>query len=156
MSAGSNLSTGQFSGPGGQGKLFMTPREIMSSHDPFEGDHRYGEGVSDVWERKAQEAYDVGLTDRIEDEGVQRPVQLIPAGLKGLDSVGSYESSGSLADGHHRVAAANDVRPDSLLPVMPARGFGDPNARASRANGIDYSEFMDDTSGYGSTGSTGT
>ena len=156
MTASNSLSTGQFSGPGGQGKLFMTPREIMGSHVPFEGDVRSGEDDHAVWERKAQEAYDVGLTHRIEDEGVHRPVHLIPAGLHGLESVGSYESSGSLADGHHRVAAANDVRPDSLLPVMPARGFGDPNARASRANGIDYSEFMDDTSGYGSTGSTGT
>lgn len=156
MTARNSLSTGQFSGPGGQGKLFMTPREIMATHVPFEGDMRAGESDHDVWERKAQEAYDVGLTDRIETEGVQRPVHLIPAGLKGLDSVGSYESSGSLADGHHRVASANDVRPDSLLPVLPARGFGDPNARASRVNGIDYSEFMDDTSGSGGSGSTGT
>lgn len=78
------------------------------------------EGDSELWERKAEEAdydYSPSLQSQIESEGVRKPIHLSEQfGVMGKRMV---------AGGHHRIAAANDVNPDMLMPVVHHRSFGE-------------------------------
>jgi hypothetical protein len=110
-------------------KMFMTPKEIMSSHknwdrllnDP-DGSKLYAYKLHEAKTEPTSEAYryDVwaaGRTDvlgprippmyrtlyeSVKAEGVKKPVHLSP----------NY-----VVWGHHRIAAANDIDPNMLIPV---------------------------------------
>lgn len=85
-------------------RLFMTPREIMSEYEPASGDYMVGEDTRDVWKRKEREARISGMTRSIREKGVQVPVSLHP-------------DWNEIMGGHHRIAAAYSVDPDSVIPV---------------------------------------
>ena len=59
-----------------------------------------------MWERKAKEAKSSRLTSSIKKKGVQKPVKMM-----------EFMSGHILADGHHRVAAAHSLDPNTLVPV---------------------------------------
>lgn len=96
-------------------RMFMTPREIVSEYHPLAGDFKVlrdpvtkkdtFEQPADVWERKAQEADRVGLTESIKERGVEIPVSLDP-------------KEKVVVGGHHRIAAALKINPDQFIPVM--------------------------------------
>lgn len=96
--------------------MFMTAHEIKSQYRPWQADrravevpdpdigHTYRmETDSELWDRKAREAPDHGLTKTSVKHGIHTPVPL----LEGRE----------VWDGHHRVAAAAVHTPDSLIPV---------------------------------------
>jgi hypothetical protein len=97
-------------------KMFMTPSEIMSSRLPLTADRIVKnstvlEDPESLWERKLKQSkapptsprYKRSLYDTIKREGVKEPVHLGPTQVTG---------------GHHRIAAANDIAPDTLIPVV--------------------------------------
>lgn len=99
--------------------MFMSAHEIRSKYQPLEADHEeiedYDEATDhysstretsdELWDRKAEEADDWGLTDNIREHGVHTPIPL-------------NVDNGQLANGHHRVAAMNDIDHHQLLPVL--------------------------------------
>jgi hypothetical protein len=116
-----------------QGKLFMSAREIMATHDPNQPDRFFhGTDVSvsrassykrgdeyvppetndQLYQRKLGEANKSGLTDDLRTHGVNMPIMLATEtqGASGKPNV---------AGGHHRLAAMSHLNPDQLLPVMP-------------------------------------
>jgi hypothetical protein len=116
-----------------QGKLFMSAREIMSTHDPNQPD-RYFQGTDisvsraasvkrdgkyvphetneQLYQRKLGEANKSGLTFKLHTQGVNMPIMLATEtqGVTGKPNV---------AGGHHRLAVMSHLSPDQLLPVMP-------------------------------------
>jgi len=118
MSAEDNLSSQQWE----QLPMFMSASEIMgkvnSSADAP------GAKMEDVWHQKLYEAKTGAirnalyvptrkrrgnsLYESIQNNGVREPVQLNRNGAEGY----------SLAEGHHRVAAAHDIDPNMMLPVV--------------------------------------
>lgn len=67
------------------------------------------ETVPEAWDRKRDEADYSGLTDSIETEGIRKPVRLYGGT--------TWRELGTITDGHHRVAAANDLNPNMEVPV---------------------------------------
>lgn len=176
-----NVNPDQFGGPGGQGRLFMTPQEIKQGYQPWDGDRhavmqrglRPHTGMTDrpevytgqdlrdaqaelhyagydfesqrttggswyaehesletddqLYSRKVDEAHDYGLYGDIEDEGVKNPIRLTDGGRWG---------KGTIVDGHHRLASADDINPDDLIPVMNASHFYDPTVRGHGGRGL--------------------
>lgn len=122
MAAKNNINPDQL-------KMFMTPKEIMSSHENWDRLPNDPDG-SKLYARKLHEAkteptpeankYEIWaagksdfigpqipptyrtLYESIKAEGVKNPVHLSPNYVVG---------------GHHRIAAANDIDPNMLIPV---------------------------------------
>lgn len=105
-------------------QMFMTPKEITSKWEPLYGDRLVGESDSDFWKRTASEGkeMDVRGDERFGDEeslygsvsreGVKNPVHL------GWDD----NRPDQILGGHHRIAAAMDTAPDSVIPVLHHEG----------------------------------
>jgi hypothetical protein len=83
------------------------------------------EGDAELWQRKAAEGhrYEIGpvvkgefttLPESIAREGVKNPVHL------SSDQFGAMGKR-VVAGGHHRIAAAHEVAPDKLIPVLHHR-----------------------------------
>lgn len=123
--------------------MFLTAREIKHNYQPHYGDrmedpYNYETGKetdSILWERKAMEAHENGLTRHLRDHKWQFD-QAIPLSMHGpafgrafmpfvpLDSEtgGPMDTRPEILDGHHRIAAADDTdyggSPDALIPVV--------------------------------------
>jgi hypothetical protein len=109
MAASENLSYEQLA-------MYMPAHEVMAKTGQKSPDRTfrdYGlrlppvrEGVDAMWERKAKEAKSKGLISSISKKGIQKPVKMMP-----------FMGQHVLLDGHHRVAAANSLDPNFLVPV---------------------------------------
>ncbi len=102
--------------------MFMTPQEIHTHYQPTDGDRlRYslgGEALrethGEMMERKLDEAHHEGLTSSIKKHGVVDPIQLQASTQDWqVGSQGKYQ----IMDGNHRLAAANAINPQGLVPV---------------------------------------
>ena len=98
MSAQDNLSHQQLA-------MYMTPREL-SRHEMGDA-HFTGEKPHEIMQRKLQEATKSGLADKIRSQGVQEPVHLYH----------NENGSSTLTDGHHRLAVAQTMGKNTLIPV---------------------------------------
>jgi len=98
--------------------MFKTPREILATH--VGGDATVNDKAQkDMWKRKLKESKstkhewtgeEVPGPSRhasIKAEGVQKPV-----------SLSTHYKQPTVQDGHHRLAAPNDIDPDRLIPVQ--------------------------------------
>lgn len=98
--------------------MFMSANEITARYQPLDAD-REEDGWSgpetndELWERKANEAWDEGLAQGIIEHGVKKPVSLGQA-------VGS-EGKPQIVGGHHRLAVMREESPDELMPVLHYR-----------------------------------
>ena len=79
-------------------------RAIHEWATPLDWDRREHPHVDDFWGDKLEEASMAGMDDSIRKHGVINPVRMYDVGL--------------LRDGHHRVAAAMDVNPDTDVPIF--------------------------------------
>lgn len=103
-------------------RMFMTPHEILKEYKPNPADLHYldddpyastdenadrdrYETEDELWDRKAEEADESGLTDSIMAHGVKMPISLDPA-------------SRTIRGGHHRLIIANHLSPHQFIPVM--------------------------------------
>ena len=125
-------------GPGEQLRLFVDPREHMSTiqHSVDKGNE---ETMQQMWERKRTQAYDRGLVGDVRQRGVVNPVKLYSDPM-------NYGGAWVQGNGHHRVAAAAEVQlvtnkqqfvpveynsgdffddPDNFRVPRPQRDFGD-------------------------------
>lgn len=85
--------------------MYMTAHEL-SQHTM--GDNVFaGESKEDVMERKLGEAKRSGLASAIKFAGVQEPVHLYH----------EADNTATLTDGHHRLAVAQSMGKNTLLPV---------------------------------------
>jgi len=133
-----SASTPDFDPHSGQLAMFMTPREIRTHYKPLEGDRQRSQGTrltrgqpetdEEVWDRKARESKERGLTVSIQRHGVMSPVQ--------LQTASGYRKPQVLG-GHHRIAAAPE---DSLIPVIHHENFKeaktDPHNPYEKAAGV--------------------
>lgn len=147
--------------------MFMTPHEIQTHYSPLEGDRldmdRWDGDISDdddyadvetddeLWDRKAEEADESGLTESITKHGVLSPVQLAFSDKHGPR--GAPEVLG----GHHRVAAAP---PHSLVPVLHYNNIRDARGdkaysyeRSVRKEDPEYHRLHREEMGFGSSSS---
>lgn len=102
--------------------MFMTPHEIMKEYRPNPADIQYRyedpydstdwnadrdryETEDELWDRKAEESDESGLTDSIRRHGVKMPVSLDPANR-------------IVRGGHHRLVTAYHLSPHQFIPVM--------------------------------------
>jgi hypothetical protein len=141
--------------PTEQMKMFMSAREIRSSHKPLQGDFEevddWMDGMSadeddatrmetedELWNRKTEEAEDSGLYEDIEERGVQKPVHL--SAYTADDR--HYQGGGHerILGGHHRIAVMGETRPDDLMPVLHHRNLFD-------AQGVDSGHTLHDQRG---------
>lgn len=86
--------------------MFATGGELMQHVTPLEDDREWHDVVGtydeepetdeEFWDRKTEEADHYGLTDSVDHAGVQRPVRIT-------------EETGTVMNGHHRIAAAVEV-----------------------------------------------
>jgi hypothetical protein len=104
-------------------KLFTTPKEIMdqgyggvTSDEFIRARHGGFEGLDEMWSRKAREADSSGLTADIKTKGVEVPVALGTDVQPRFDE-GVDPSLGPIISGYHRVAAANAVDPNMIIPI---------------------------------------
>ena len=98
MSAQDNLSHQQLA-------MYMTPREL-SRHEMGDA-YLTSEEPHEIMQRKLQEATKSGLADKIRSQGVQEPVHLYH----------NENGSSTLTDGHHRLAVAQTMGKNTLIPV---------------------------------------
>lgn len=121
--------------------MYKTPKEILSEYNPLRGDIRGGETPKDTWKRKADEgrkglsgnsrneAFSVDSPDTLENsirrEGVQNPVTIQPKDL-------TFGYRPEVFGGHHRIATANKINPDMLIPVEYADRFDDASTNRRR------------------------
>ena len=85
--------------------MYMTPREL-SRHEL--GDtYLTGEEPHEIMQRKLHEATKSGLADKIRSQGVQDPVHLYH----------NVHGTSTLTDGHHRLAVAQTMGKNTLIPV---------------------------------------
>lgn len=68
-----------------------------------------------LWERKLDEAHDDGLYDSVASEGVRHPIRLGRSRNQNDDL--------EVVGGHHRLAAATDIDPHRLVPVLHDENF---------------------------------
>lgn len=85
--------------------MYMTPRELR--HAELGDTYVTGEEDHEILRRKLRESNKSGLATRIRKEGVKKPIHLF------------HENDGTstITDGHHRLAVAQTMRPDTLIPV---------------------------------------
>ena len=78
------------------------------------------------WEQKLEEADYDGLYDSIAKRGVTKPVALLAVDLHERRWK-RFLPAGNIMDGHHRIAAANEIDPNMEVPVTwrGERKFGD-------------------------------
>ena len=98
MSTQDNLSHQQLA-------MYMTPREL-SRHEMGDA-YLTSEEPHEIMQRKLQEATKSGLADKIRSQGVQEPVHLYH----------NENGSSTLTDGHHRLAVAQTMGKNTLIPV---------------------------------------
>ena len=85
--------------------MYMTPREL-SRHEL--GDtYLTGDEPHEIMQRKLHEATKSGLADKIRSQGVQDPVHLYH----------NVNGTSTLTDGHHRLAVAQTMGKNTLIPV---------------------------------------
>lgn len=79
----------------------------------------------EMWDRKLEDSHDSGVHELVGREGVRRPVRL-NAGLPEdpNPTMPAYQRHkymaiprGTIMDGHHRIAAANDHNPNAEVPI---------------------------------------
>ena len=102
--------------------MFIPAKDLIQSR-PFPGDRDYTEesdftkreNNQQLWDRKLREskeyptdAYDGTLHKEIAEAGVKEPVRLM---WEGRDVP-------TVVQGHHRIASANDIDPEMLVPAM--------------------------------------
>lgn len=85
--------------------MYMTPREL-SRHE-FGDTYLTGEEPHEIMQRKLHEATKSGLADKIRSQGVQDPVHLYH----------NVNGTSTLTDGHHRLAVAQTMGKNTLIPV---------------------------------------
>lgn len=96
--------------PTGQLPLFATAADLLSVVRPNPGDvrrHRASGVVEDdsmLWKRKLKESTDGSLRSSMAAEGMRKPPRVTA-------------STGTVKDGHHRLAVASADTPDRLIPV---------------------------------------
>lgn len=119
---------------GGQRAMFMSAADIVATHQPHPGD-MYALKVpldepAALWEAKAaaarvpSKAYGGSLTEHIIEHGVATPVHLAekvvetrPRGEKFPYAGDEVSNTATVAGGHHRIAAMNQLAPDEPLVV---------------------------------------
>lgn len=92
------------------GPQFMTPSEVLAYAQPGDFPSSYAEkGWSEKLAEAAAHDPDAGesLVDSVREYGVEEPI-IIAHG----------ENRRFILEGHRRIAAANEVRPDSPIPVL--------------------------------------
>jgi hypothetical protein len=124
--------------------MYKTPKEIITDYNPLRGDMHGGETPKDTWKRKAEEGrtglsgnsrinsfYGVKeddpdtLENSIKREGVQNPVTIQPKDL-------TFGYRPEVFGGHHRIATANKINPNMLIPVEYADKFDDASTNQRR------------------------
>jgi len=100
----------------GQMRMFMTAEELHNTHsidvtDPTGVSHYGGhwKTMDDMWDTKRKENRANGLDKHVAAHGVHNPVELV----SGRDVVGEV-----ITHGHHRIQAAYQSNPQSLVPVV--------------------------------------
>jgi hypothetical protein len=91
--------------------MFMTPREIASTHE-LSDSHHYG-GVRQMMDVKQRENELSGLDKAIQEQPIQKPFHIFHQSQ-------SEGGKSELVDGHHRLVAGLKYRPDDLVPVRHA------------------------------------
>jgi hypothetical protein len=124
--------------------MYKTPKEIITDYNPLRGDMHGGETPKDTWDRKAEEGrkglsgnsrvnsfYGVKeddpdtLENSIRREGVQNPVTIQPKDL-------TFGYRPEVFGGHHRIATANKINPNMLIPVEYADSYSDASTNQRR------------------------
>lgn len=122
--------------------LFLPAKDLMDSSKFRHSDAKAYPSNRDMWETKTEEAgsgstYNARetarygkrtLTESVRDYGVQDPVHIATHSAKAEDKdanemyfgEGGNPSMKMVVDGHHRIAAANAVSPDTEVPVLYA------------------------------------
>lgn len=96
--------------------MFHTPRELQDSNNFRHVDRGAYSSDAQMWRAKLQEAQVPGGIARPHGSGVYDSIA--KEGFKGTLPLSHDEPTRlSLADGHHRVAAAAAINPDMLIPV---------------------------------------
>lgn len=107
--------------------MYMTPQEIHTHYQPTDGDriavmkqtthdnvYPVKETHREMMQRKLSEAHAGGITASIKKHGVVDPIQLQASTQDWqVGSQGKYQ----IMDGNHRLAAANAINPQGLVPV---------------------------------------
>jgi hypothetical protein len=95
--------------------MFMTAQELHDTHSldvQQTPESRFGghwKSMDAMWKTKRKENKADGLDKHVAEHGVHNPVEL----ASGRDVTGEV-----IAHGHHRIQAAYDANPQSLLPVV--------------------------------------
>jgi hypothetical protein len=93
--------------------LYMTAGDL---HSPAinKGDQNFGESHDDLMKMKLDNARTSTLHHDIKNHGIQEPVTV------------DWETN-TLINGHHRVAAANDINPNTIVPIraIDDKGYWD-------------------------------
>lgn len=95
-------------------RMFMTAGELHGMHSidvPQTPESRFGgawKSMDAMWKTKRKENRADGLDKHVAEHGVHNPVEL----ASGRDVIGDV-----IVHGHHRVQAAFDANPQSLVPV---------------------------------------
>ena len=131
--------------------MFMSAREIESSHSPAWGDHEYVrdpendrntlgmvyparrvETSGEVWDRKYREASDpAGMwgSRRYPEHGTLRNA-VVAEGVKEPVTLGDPAhytgSEPEVRNGHHRIAIMLKERPDDMIPVQTGNYYPRP------------------------------
>lgn len=91
--------------------MFMRPAEIKANTFPGDFDPRLDRGHANMWHEKEQDNWINDMDTEVEAHGVTDPVTVVhgPDGAKWAGDPQGARKSGKpvLADGHHRVQAAD-------------------------------------------------
>jgi hypothetical protein len=85
--------------------MYMTPREL--SRHTLGDSYLTGEEPHEIMQRKLHEAKQSGLAESIRNVGVLDPIHLFH----------DNEGTTTITDGHHRLAVAQTMGKDTLVPV---------------------------------------
>jgi hypothetical protein len=85
---------------------------------------------SQAWERKSNEAWDYGIAQEIQKEGIHIPVRLHPnrgmtATSTEVDPRTGTTYPWAVSNGHHRIAAALDIDPTLETPLQHHMNFAE-------------------------------
>ncbi len=118
-----------------QYQMLIPAKQLRNQAHPGDWEHiahylseKRPEGDEDpeevMWQTKIQEAEDSGLADDIARNGIKNPVVLTNDDTTWYDT---YVPRGSILNGHHRVAVANELNPDTEVPVHWVDPYGEVN-----------------------------